>query len=344
MIKFNPLIAAASFLLALTLIIPAVLVLPYSDGKASGKLSEDLTRASTKATKTISSAADSAVEVSVFRTASKKIEKVPLEEYLVGVVAAEMPADFNEEALKAQALTARTYIVNRLSTKDTLGAPKGSQVTDSQMHQVYKNDAELRREWGMNYDWKKKKVVEAVEETSGQILTYKGKPINATFFSTSNGYTENSEDYWEGSIPYLRSVPSPWDKDSPKFSAQKVVSVQDFESRLGVKVGSSGTIGKITARTAGKRVAKVSFDGKVLTGVEIRDRLDLRSTDFSWSRKGDNIIITTKGFGHGVGMSQYGANGMAQEGKSYKDIVKYYYKGVQISSADKLLDTITAKK
>ncbi|MEH7074327.1 stage II sporulation protein D [Neobacillus drentensis] len=346
MIKIKPFVVVAAVLIALTLIIPAVLVLPFSnEHRASGKLGEDLTRTpAAKEVKAEPASSDPAVEVAVFRTSKSKIENVLLEDYLVGVVAAEMPAEFKEEALKAQALTARTYIVKRLLSKDALGVPKGAQVTDTQVHQVYLNDDELRREWGMEYDTKRKKVLNAVRATAGQILAYDGKPIDALFFSTSNGYTENSEDYWPGSIPYLRSVSSPWDKNSPKFNSQKVLTVSQFEAKLGVRIGSGSTIGKIIDRTKGKRVGKVDFNGKVLTGKDIREKLDLRSSDFAWKRKGDNIVITTKGFGHGVGMSQYGANGMAKEGKSYKEIVKHYYKGVQITSADHILDTVTAKK
>lgn len=346
MIKIKPFVVVAAVLMALTLIIPAVLVLPFSDEhQASGKLGEDLTKTpAAKETKAEPASSDPAVEVAVFRTSKSEIENVQLEDYLVGVVAAEMPAEFKEEALKAQALTARTYIVKRLISKDTLGVPKGAQVTDTQIHQVYMNDDELRREWGMEYDAKRKKVLNAVRSTAGQILTYKGEAITATFFSTSNGYTENSEDYWPGSIPYLRSVSSPWDKNSPKFNSQKVLSVNQFEAKLGVKLSSGSTIGKIVDRTEGKRVGKVDFNGKVLSGKDIREKLELRSSDFAWKRKGDNIVITTKGFGHGVGMSQYGANGMAKEGKSYKEIVKHYFQGVEITSADHMLDTITAQK
>lgn len=344
--KIKPLIVLASLLIALTIIIPCVVVLPFSGAhQTSGKLGEDLTRASAKETKTAPGVdSQTGVTVSVFRSAKGVTEKVPFEDYLVGVVAAEMPADFKEEALKAQALAARTYIVNRLVNKDTMGVPKGAQVTDTQIHQVYMNDAEMRRDWGQDYAWKKKKVLEAVRSTGGQILTYAGKPIDALFFSTGNGYTEDSEDYWAGSIPYLRSVASPWDKESPKFSNQKVITVRAFEAKLGVKIGSSSTIGKIVARTTGKRVAKVNFNGKVLTGKDIREKLDLKSSDFSWQRKGNNIVITTKGFGHGVGMSQYGANGMAEDGSDYKEIVKHYYKGVEIASAESMLSTLTAQK
>ncbi|PGY12575.1 stage II sporulation protein D [Bacillus sp. AFS031507] len=343
--KIKPFVVLAAVLIALTLIIPAVLVLPFSDEhRASGKLGEDLTKTPAKETKAVPTSSDPAVEVAVFRTSKSQIENVQLEDYLVGVVSAEMPTEFKEEALKAQALTARTYIVKRLLSKDTLGVPKGAQVTDTQIHQVYMNDDELRREWGMEYDAKRKKVLNAVRATAGQILAYDGEPIDALFFSTSNGYTENSEDYWAGNIPYLRSVSSPWDKNSPKFNSQKVMTVHQFEARLGVKLGSGSTIGKIVDRTEGKRVGKVEFNGKVLSGRDIRDKLNLRSSDFAWKRKGDNIVITTKGFGHGVGMSQYGANGMAMEGKNYKEIVKHYYQGVEITSADQMLETVTAKK
>ncbi|WML41590.1 stage II sporulation protein D [Neobacillus sp. OS1-2] len=346
--KFKPLIVLASLLIALTLIIPAVLVLPFSgEHQASGKLGEDLTKkggSQTKEANATPQATDPAVEVAVFRSAKSKIETVQLENYLVGVVAAEMNADFKEEALKAQALAARTYIVNRLVNKDTIGVPKGAQVTDTQNNQVYKNDDELRKQWGADYEWKRKKILDAVRATGGQILTYDGKPIDALFFSTSNGYTENSEDYWPSKFPYLRSVSSPWDKQSPKFTSQKVLPVKEFESLLGVKIGAGSTIGKIVERTTGKRVGKVDFNGKVLTGKDVRDKLDLRSSDFAWERKGDNIVITTKGFGHGVGMSQYGANGMAEEGADYQEIVKHYYQGVEISPADPMLATVTAQK
>ncbi|UQD53564.1 stage II sporulation protein D [Bacillus methanolicus] len=343
MIKIKPFITLTAILVVVTLMLPALLVLPFSDAKTSRQLGE------VSKPKPVhvqaENTSDAAMEVAVYRTAKKKIETLPLDQYLIGVVAAEMPADFQLEALKAQALAARTYIVRQLLNKEKIGLPEGkADVTDTEIHQVYKNNEELKKLWGVDYKWKINKITEAVKETSGQILTYEGNPITPTFFSTSNGYTENSEDYWSNSYPYLRSVASPWDKNSPKFISQKIMSVGEFEARLGVKLVDRKNVGKIIERTAGKRVGKVEINGKVLTGREIRDKLDLRSSDFSWVVKGNNIIITTKGFGHGVGMSQYGANGMASEGKNYKEIVKYYYKGVEISNSDTLLTKVTAKK
>lgn len=338
--SFNPIIVLAALLFTVILLIPTVLVLPFSGEKASGQLSENVTPVDVNA----EPSADSAVEVAVFRTAQSEVERVPLNEYLVGVVAAEMPAEFELEALKAQALTARTYYVKQMMGTGTTGLPDGAQVTDTTAHQVYKNKAELKQQWGAEFNEKYAKVQEAVRATDGQILTYGGEPIEATFFSTSNGFTENSEEYWANNIPYLRSVESPWDKVSPKYSEQKIIPISEFENRLGVKLTDRSEVGKIIQKTEGNRVGKVEIAGKVLSGRDVRDMLGLNSSDFKWYAKGDNIVIETKGYGHGVGMSQYGANGMAAEGKSYKEIVQYYYKGIEITSGENTLTQVMAKK
>lgn len=338
--RLKSFIVLAGILFTLTLVLPALLVLPFAES-ASGVLEEELE--STPVPPNTSSE-EAAVEVSVYRVAKETKEDVPLEEYLIGVVASEMNADFELEALKAQALAARTYIVKQMLNDEKLGVPAGSDVTDTVNHQVYKSDEELKQQWGMEYKWRMEKIRRAVEETSGQILTYEGIPINATFFSTSNGLTENAEEIWPNELPYLVSVESPWDTKSPKFKAQKVFTVSQFEQKLGVKVPDGKTIGKIIKRTAGDRVGKVEINGKTITGREVREKLGLNSTDFAWERKGDQIIVNTEGYGHGVGMSQYGANGMAAEGKTYDQIVRHYYKGAEISSADGYLNRIMAKK
>lgn len=338
--RLKPFIVLAAILFTITLVLPALLVLPFAE-KASGEPEEEL-QAAPKPTSY--SLEEPAVEVSVYRVAKETKEDVPLEEYLVGVVASEMNADFELEALKAQALAARTYIVKQMLSEEKLGVPAGSDVTDTVNHQVYKSDQELKQQWGIEYKWRVEKIRRAVEETSGQILTYEGIPINATFFSTSNGLTENAEEIWPNELPYLVSVESPWDTKSPKFKAQKVFAVSQFEQKLGVKVPDGKTIGKVTKRTAGNRVGKVEINGKTLTGREVREKLGLNSTDFNWERKGEQIIVNTQGYGHGVGMSQYGANGMATEGKTYDQIAAHYYKGAEISSADEYLNRIMAKK
>lgn len=309
-------------LFTLILLIPALVVLAFGE-KQEATLPAQPKQAQARDEPT--------VEVAVYRSKEKKVERLPLEQYVVGVVAAEMPAEFEMEALKAQALTARTYIVKQLMHKQTIELPEGANVTDTVMHQVYYNEEQLKQLWGMSYEWKMKKIKEAVEATRGQILTYNNEPIEAAFFSTSNGYTENSEAYWQNAFPYLTSVESPWDTQSPKFYEQMTISVREFEQRLGVKLPKDGSsIGKVLARTPGKRVALVDINGKQLTGREVREKLQLKSTDFTWKRQGNNIVITTKGYGHGVGMSQYGANFLAKQGKTYKEIVTYYYQGVRI--------------
>ncbi len=320
--------------------IPALLVLPFSKEDKDGKLSETVE----EPIENVNTTEVPSVDVAVYRSVEQKIQTIPLESYVVGVVATEMYADFELEALKAQSLAARTYIVDLLLADNVVGVPKGADVTDTELHQVYLNDAELKKSWGSDYSWKIKKIKEAVNATKGQILTYGGKPITATFFSTSNGYTENSEDYWKSSYPYLKSVASPWDKSSPKFYNNEMISVADFQKKLGVKLPAGNEIATVKARTKGNRISKVVIAGKELTGKEVRESLGLKSSDFTLKRQGKNIIVTTKGSGHGVGMSQYGANGMAMEGKKYDEIVKYYYQGVQIQTSNTILNTITAKK
>lgn len=340
--NLKPIIVLTSVLFVMVLMVPTLLVMPFVD-KESGQLAEELQ--SKQEVQSQVEVAESPIDVAVYRHKQEMIENIPLEDYIVGVVASEMPADFELEALKAQALAARTYILRQLMADEKLGTPNGADVTDTEQHQVYKSPEELKAIWAADdFDWKMEKIKQAVTETAGSVLTYNNAPIDASYFSTSNGYTENSEEYWPNEIPYLRSVASPWDVDSEKYLSQVTLTVQEFQSMLGVTLGNDGAVGKIIARTTGNRVSTVDINGKQLTGREVRDTLKLRSSDFTWERKGDNIIITTKGFGHGVGMSQYGANGMALEGKSYTQIISHYYKDVQIASADQYLNKVTAKQ
>jgi stage II sporulation protein D len=267
------------------------------------------------------------ITVSVYRMNDQEIEKLYLEEYIKGVLAAEMPASYELEALKAQAISARTYFIRFLMTEKKDQVPQGADITDSTQHQVYKSQDELKEMWkNDNYDKYIKKITQAVKETEGLIMTYNGELIDASFFAISNGYTENSEDYWTASLPYLRSVPSPWDKNSPDFIGTKEFSSKEFKSKLGTKLTSDISV----KRTSTNRVSSITINGKEFSGDEFRKTLGLRSTDFSFNIVGDTIQFTTNGYGHGVGMSQYGANSMAKEGKNYKDILEYYYKGINI--------------
>lgn len=279
------------------------------------------------------------ITVSVYRMGKKEHEEINIEQYVKGVLSAEMPVDFELEALKAQAIAARTFTIKTLLSSDKLGIPAGANITDSTLHQVYKNQAELKKLWGNKYEVNIQKVNQAVNETQGLILTYKEEPIDALFFSTSNGYTENSENYWTTSIPYLRSTPSPWDKNSPKFMESKIFSVNEFETKIGAEIPKEGNIGSIV-RTTSQRVSTVEINGKKLTGKDVREALGLNSSDFTFEREGNDITVNTKGNGHGVGMSQYGANGMAKEGKNYEDIVEHYYKDITIDDINSNQDIL----
>ncbi len=331
---WKPVLFTLSVIAITVILLPALLVVPFSDKKETA--AEPTPKEKPKE--------DPVTSINVFRNQTNTIETVNLEDYVVGVVAAEMPANFEMEALKAQALTARTFVTKTLTAQKKKGTPAKADITDTVNDQVYLSDEELRAQWGTQYEEKRKRIQEAVQATKGQILTYKDELITPSFFSTSNGYTENSEDYWQNELPYLRSVESPWDKDSPKYLQETKMALSEFERLLGIQVGSKTDIGQIVSRTDGKRIAQVKIGGKTLSGKEVREKLNLKSSDFTWYRTGNEIVITTKGYGHGVGMSQYGANGMAQEGKTYKEIVAHYYKDVKINEATAYLPTFTAKK
>ncbi|MCM3026781.1 stage II sporulation protein D [Bacillus safensis] len=340
----KPMIWTIAGICIIILMIPTLLVLPTSQGKPAASQHVAAEPSVKKEVKGSVKLKQSPVAIPVYRSAHQQVENIPLEEYVIGVVASEMPADFEMEALKAQALAARTYIVRQMISDKTVKSPKGSLVDDTQMFQVYKNKQELKKIWGKSYNWKLKKVTEAVASTQGKVLTYDEKPIDASFFSTSNGKTENAEAYWKNEIPYLKSVSSKWDEKSPKFQNKKTISVSEFQQKLGVTLTQQAQVGQIVERTPGNQVAKAVINGKTLSGRDIRESLGLHSADFTWERQGQQIVITTKGYGHGVGMSQYGAHYMAQAGKKVDAIVKHYYKGIQIESADRFLNTYMAKK
>lgn len=265
------------------------------------------------------------IEVSIQRSESNQIETIPLEQYVASVVASEMPATFELDALKAQAIAARTYIVNHL-LRD------GEEIiTDTTNHQVYRNKEELQTIWGADFHWKWEKIIRAAAETENLIITYESEPITPTFFSMSNGYTEDAQHYWGNDLPYLKSVESKWEETLPNFKTQEIFTVTEINKLLNIQL-RNGEAAHITMNhTPSKRVSKLQINDYTFTGRDIREKLNLRSTDFTIEQKNNHFIFTTKGYGHGVGMSQYGANGMAMEGKAYDEILSYYYKDIEIS-------------
>lgn len=245
--------------------------------------------------------------------------KISLEDYVIGVVAAEMPASFEIEALKAQGIAARTYLINTMSTKKTIK-------TDTSF-QVYIDENEMKNKWQDKYDYYYNKIKEAVYSTKGKILTYNNQPIKAFYYSMSNGYTESSMNVFNEYYDYLTIKESKWEQDTEQI---KTLTKQDFCNLLSIDCQNIN-ISNITLDDS-KRVESIEINNKIFSGIEVRKKLNLRSTDFTLEQHGEFINITTKGYGHGVGMSQYGANSMAKEGYTYEEIVKYYYQNIEISN------------
>ena len=258
--------------------------------------------------------------VTIYRSNGTILE-LPFEEYIVGVVAAEMPASFPIEALKAQAVVARTYARARLQNGLTL--------TDTVSTQVYKDNSELQTMWGNSYNYYYSKVKEAVSSTENQAIYYNGKYIDAVYHSTSNGNTEDAKYVWGNSIPYLKSVSSPWDTYATTYLRTEEKSEHVLFSTLGLKITEDTTI-EILSRNESGRILEVKLGENIYDGVTLRNILGLRSADFDLEVNNGNLVVTTRGYGHGVGMSQYGASGMAKEGYSYIQILKHYYTGVSI--------------
>ena len=253
------------------------------------------------------------------------IKEIPFEEYIKGVVAGEMPATFELEALKAQAVASRSYAMYQMAaTKD-----KDYDVVNTTANQVYLTDEQLKNNWKEDYPKKINKIKTAIAETSGEYLTYNGEIVNAMFFSTSVGATENSEEVFVSALPYLRSVDSTWDKESPVYIDTYTFTLEDFYKKLNLPFKQTLKI-EVTEKTSTGRTKALKINDQEMKGRDVATKLSLRSNYFDIVQNQNNITITTKGFGHGVGMSQYGANGMAKEGYKYDQILKHYYKNSEI--------------
>jgi stage II sporulation protein D len=249
------------------------------------------------------------------------VETISLEDYVAGVVSAEMPAAFNIEALKAQSVLARTYALKKVDNNQVL--------SDTTSNQVYKDIQELKAMWGSSFDTYYNKVKNAVLDTKGSYLTYNGSYIEAVYHSTSNGMTEDSLAVWGNSYPYLKSVDSHWDLSASSYLRETSKEFDVLSSIIGIDFNSTTSI-EVLSRTSSNRIDKIMIGGKVYTGVEARNLLGLRSTDFDIRFEEGKAVFVTRGYGHGVGMSQYGANGMAKEGYKYDEILSHYYPNTQI--------------
>lgn len=286
------------------------------------------------------------IKVNVYLHEEDRIAEMDLEEYLAGVIAAEMPAEFHIEALKAQAVAARTFAVKNMVAFGGAGyaeKPGADITTDFRQPQgqAWLSEEKMKIRWGAaGFQKYWPKIKQAVEETRPFIVVFQGKPINAVYHSTSGEKTASAKEVWGYDFPYLRSVVCQWDKQSPRYLDVKPYSLAELDKRLGtdaktMAASTGGQVAQILDKTESGRVDKVRIGNTVFDGKQVREKLGLRSNLFSIRQSEAGLEFITTGYGHGVGLCQYGANGMAKEGKTYKDILTYYYQGVSIEKAVK---------
>lgn len=277
--------------------------------------------------------------IKLLHASTGQIEELNIDDYLLGVVSAEMPANFAEEALKAQAIVARTYTIYTI--KNNVGKHPGADICDdSGCCQAWITKEDRMNRWDeseRDNNWNK--IETAVYSTQGKVITYEGNVINAFFHSNSGGKTEGVSSVWGGTdLPYLQSVETAGEEAYSQYASEAVFTKQEFEQKIKQKhpdftidYNSSDCI-KILEYTNGNRVKTVKIGNLELSGVEVRTLLGLRSANFNVEIDGDNIRFTVKGYGHGVGMSQTGADALAKQGKNYEEIIKHFYTGVEITN------------
>ena len=276
--------------------------------------------------------------INVYNVSKNKIEKIDIEEYLYGVLSSEMPSTFDEEALKAQAIAARTYVIYKMENNITSGHKISSVCTNSAHCQAYTSYDDLKKIKGE--DWIKSdyvKVKKAVDDTKGQIVSYEEKAILPLYFSTSSGKTENSKDVFSTQYPYLVSVDSPYEENSPKYSTTYSIKkskfikyIKNIYPQINISLDKLDKEVSIVDRTDGGCVKIIEVGNVKISGTDMRKILNLNSANFTINYNNDEMNFTVKGYGHGVGMSQWGAEGMAKKGYKYYDILFHYFKGTDI--------------
>lgn len=281
--------------------------------------------------------------IRLFHTASSQIEEINIDEYLYGVVSSEMPANFELEALKAQAVVARTYTIYQCI--NNVGKHENADICDdSTCCQAWITKENRLARWDVNEaesNWNK--IMEAVNSTSGKIITYEGNPINAFFHSNSGGVTESSINIWGGiDYPYLKSVETAGEEGYTQYNSEVTFTKDELLNKIMEKYQdciidySQENCIQILEYTTSGRVKTIKFGNKEIAGTEARTLLGLRSTNFSFSINGDNITFSVTGYGHGVGMSQTGADSLAKSGSNYEEIIKHFYTGVEIIEVNSL--------
>lgn len=292
------------------------------------------------AVRTDAQSAEEEKTVTVFLSADNEAVTLPMTEYLIGAVSAEMPASYHIEALKAQAVACHTYALYRREQeqKTPTSSLGGADLSDApEAHQGYLSEADRREKWGDDFAQNEETVRKAVEEVQPLILTYDGKPICAAFFAVSSGQTETALTVFGDDLPYLQSVASDADVLSPACEASVVFSEEEF-SEAAQKLGDVSLsddadewIGAQKTTDSGF-VKEITVGEKTVSGNAFREAFSLRSAVFTVTRTESGFRIRTKGYGHLVGMSQYGANAMAEDGADYRQILLHYYTGVTLTN------------
>ncbi len=280
--------------------------------------------------------------VKVFMREDDLVLNVTVQEYIVGVLAAEMLPTYHEQALKAQAVAAYTYLLNKKTEQANSpdASLKGAYLSDdSSTHQGYLTEEERSEKWGNKAEQYENKLQDAVKDVLGNVITFEGKPIIAAFHANNSGVTHSAKTVWGNEVPYLQSVVSAGDKLSPDCIKTVAFSAQELSSLAGSVEGCSlngeaeDWITDIKTDKHGY-VENIMIGGTKLTGIHAREALGLRSAVFTFEYKDGTFRFTTEGYGHGVGMSQYGADYMARQGSTWEEIIKHYYHGVEITEIE----------
>lgn len=272
-------------------------------------------------------------EIKLYLCDKKTILTLDKEEYILGVVAAEMPVGNNIEALKAQALAAHTYAYRKY-IQNSKTNNEYDLTNDTTLDQGYLDLEGRKAKWGDSFDECEKKLKQAVATVKNQIIVYNGEPILAAYHSISAGKTETAKNVWGSDYPYLQSENSVCDLLSPDFYSEVIVPIEDFKIKINkmgaeLKEDEETYIGESKKSSAGT-VINIMLCGKLMTGADVRKTFNLRSASFDITFKNDTFVFTVSGYGHGVGMSQFGANYMAQQGSNYKEIISTYYRNCEI--------------
>lgn len=281
--------------------------------------------------------------VDVYFKEEDKVKTVGIEEYLLGVIAAEMPVSFPLEALKAQAVASRSYIFDKIvSGGDKIESHKGAHVcTDSAHCKAWISKKDRFDSWAKadcekNWD----KISAAVSETSGEYMVYDGEPITAVFYAISSGTTERAEDVWGGDVPYLQNADSRVDVNAPGYRSSAEFSESEFRKKMLAEFPGISLAGNASCwysdeiRSSGGAVLSCRIGDKSLKGTDVRRIFGLRSHNYTLNYENGKFLFDVVGYGHGVGMSQWGAKFYADQGKNYRDILRIYYSGISFANSE----------